>query len=129
MVINCCFNLAILDSIYTERYLRLPLAEDNLEGYIRSRLSTLYEGFRNKKYFLIHGTLDDNVHYQQAMVLARTLEQHDILFKQQVSGFWITENDEYVNWLNVFLSLCFIELHGWKSWIGECTTTSLSFTK
>ncbi|XP_037042142.1 venom dipeptidyl peptidase 4 isoform X1 [Bradysia coprophila] len=69
------------DSIYTERYMGLPGA-DNGEGYNESRLSTLAESFRGKNYYLIHGTLDDNVHYQQSMALARSLEQKDILFKQ-----------------------------------------------
>lgn len=71
------------DSIYTERFMGLPNA-DNGEGYNESRLSALAEDFRGKNYYLIHGTLDDNVHYQQSMALARSLEQSDILFKQLV---------------------------------------------
>lgn len=63
----------------------LPAAADNLGGYENARLTKLAENLRNKKYMLIHGTLDDNVHYQQGMLLARTLERHDILFKQIVS--------------------------------------------
>lgn len=59
----------------------LPSREDNLHGYDQSRLSTLQNKFIGKNFFLIHGiNLDDNVHYQQAMALARTLELHDILF-------------------------------------------------
>lgn len=34
------------------------------------------------EFFLIHGNADDNVHYQQSMVLARELEKADILFEQ-----------------------------------------------
>ncbi|GAB0090119.1 venom dipeptidyl peptidase 4 isoform X1 [Sergentomyia squamirostris] len=70
------------DSIYTERYMGLPTVADNRDGYDASRLSTLYSYFRGKKFFLIHGTLDDNVHYQQAMALSRSLEQNDVAFKQ-----------------------------------------------
>lgn len=68
------------DSIYTERYMGLPI--ENELGYVASRLSTLAEGLRNKTFLLVHGTFDDNVHFQQSMALARTLERRDILFKQ-----------------------------------------------
>lgn len=64
----------------------MTLPKDNPEGYFNSRLSTIHEPFRNKKYMLIHGTGDDNVHYQQSMALARTLELNDVLFKETVSG-------------------------------------------
>lgn len=62
----------------------LPSIDDNAAGYELGRLSTMHEEFRNKTFYLIHGTMDDNVHYQQAMALARTLETNDILFKQMV---------------------------------------------
>ncbi|XP_046809114.1 venom dipeptidyl peptidase 4 isoform X2 [Lucilia cuprina] len=68
------------DSIYTERYMGLPTV--NELGYAASRLSTKATQLKGKKFLLVHGTLDDNVHYQQAMILAKNLERHDILFKQ-----------------------------------------------
>ncbi|XP_063704179.1 venom dipeptidyl peptidase 4 isoform X2 [Culicoides brevitarsis] len=68
------------DSIYTERFMDIP--KNNFEAYVKSRLSTMVEGFRNKQFMLIHGTLDDNVHFQQSMALARSLEKADILFKE-----------------------------------------------
>uniref|UniRef100_A0A336K9H3 Venom dipeptidyl peptidase 4 n=1 Tax=Culicoides sonorensis TaxID=179676 RepID=A0A336K9H3_CULSO len=68
------------DSIYTERFMDVP--QKNLQSYIDSRLSTMAEGFRDKQYLLIHGTLDDNVHFQQSMALAKSLEKADILFKE-----------------------------------------------
>lgn len=58
--------------------------QNNPVGYNLSRLSTKPEQLKGKEYYLIHGTLDDNVHYQQAMVLARSLERNDVLFKQMV---------------------------------------------
>ncbi|CAH0557866.1 unnamed protein product [Brassicogethes aeneus] len=73
---------ALYDSIYTERFMGLPKESDNARGYIESQLLLKYEGLRNKQYFLIHGTYDDNVHYQQSMLWAKVLEQKDILFRQ-----------------------------------------------
>ncbi|KAL0273764.1 UNVERIFIED_CONTAM: hypothetical protein PYX00_006369 [Menopon gallinae] len=74
---------AYYDTIYTERYMGLPRPDDNLLGYANAQLNDKIENLRNKEYFLIHGTLDDNVHYQQSMMLSKALEQSDILFRQQ----------------------------------------------
>jgi len=77
----------VLDSIYTERYMGLPREDDNLLGYQKANLNNIVDnlGRNENRYLLIHGTADDNVHYQQAMMLSKTLEEKDILFQQQVS--------------------------------------------
>ena len=62
----------------------LPTANDNLRAYEKSDLCKKAENFRGKQFYLIHGTADDNVHYQQSLMLARALEAADILFRQQV---------------------------------------------
>lgn len=62
----------------------LPTVTDNLQGYEQGQLLNKVENIKNKMYYLIHGTLDDNVHYQQSLMLAKVLEQKDILFRQQV---------------------------------------------
>ncbi|KAL7019319.1 hypothetical protein ACKWTF_011082 [Chironomus riparius] len=75
----------LYDSIYTERYMLTP--ELNPTAYNASRMTNFVENItkHNKMYMLVHGTLDDNVHFQQGMVLARVLERSDIQFKEIVS--------------------------------------------
>ncbi|XP_017784773.1 PREDICTED: venom dipeptidyl peptidase 4 [Nicrophorus vespilloides] len=72
---------ALYDSIYTERFMDIPAR--NTKGYVNAQLLNKYEGLRNKQYYLVHGTLDDNVHYQQSMLWSRVLEERDIMFRQQ----------------------------------------------
>ncbi|KAM8708772.1 hypothetical protein ACLKA7_015701 [Drosophila subpalustris] len=100
------------DSIYTERYMGLP--DTNEAGYAKSRLSTRAQKLRGKKYLLVHGTSDDNVHYQQAMILAKNLERHDILFKQ------ISYADEDHGLVNVRPHL----YHSLDRFFGECFASS-----
>lgn len=75
-------NWIYYDSIYAERYLGLPTPDDNLSGYQASDVNALAKKFANKKYLMVHGTADDNVHYQQSMMLSRSLEEADVLFRQ-----------------------------------------------
>lgn len=69
--------------MYTERYMGLPTPDDNLSGYEKSAAYNV-TNLKNKQYYLIHGTGDDNVHYQQSLLLSRMLELGDVLFQQQV---------------------------------------------
>ncbi|XP_050072273.1 venom dipeptidyl peptidase 4 [Anopheles maculipalpis] len=68
------------DSIYTERYMGRPT--DNGVGYEKSDISGFTDELKNHLFLLIHGTADDNVHYQQSMVFVRALLDHDIDFEQ-----------------------------------------------
>jgi dipeptidyl-peptidase-4 len=68
------------DTIYTERYMGTP--SENSLNYNLSEVTTQVENFRTKQFFLVHGNADDNVHYQQSMILSRALEKADIMFNQ-----------------------------------------------
>ena len=63
-------NWRFYDTIYTERFMRTP--QENAKGYDEN--SPLFHAAKLKgKYLLIHGSADDNVHVQNAMVLIETL--------------------------------------------------------
>lgn len=68
------------DTMYSERYLDLPQA--NPIGYERSDIIRQAEKLRGRKYLLVHGTGDDNVHFQHSMLLAKQLQHSDIDFQQ-----------------------------------------------
>lgn len=58
------------DTIYTERYLKRP--QDNPEGY--DQYSPLSHTNKLKgSFLLVHGTSDDNVHFQNALALQNSL--------------------------------------------------------
>jgi len=62
------------DTIYTERFMRTPA--ENARGYQSSAVATYAPGM-TARLLLVHGTGDDNVHAQNALVLAQTLQQLD----------------------------------------------------
>jgi len=60
----------LYDSIYTERYMKLP--KDNAEGYDESAPLADADGLKGPL-LVIHGDADDNVHMQNSVALIRKL--------------------------------------------------------
>uniref|UniRef100_A0A8C3R0L3 Dipeptidyl peptidase 4 n=1 Tax=Cyanoderma ruficeps TaxID=181631 RepID=A0A8C3R0L3_9PASS len=81
------------DSIYTERYMGLPTANDNLKNYNSSTVMARAEKFKEVEYLLIHGTADDNVHFQQAAQISKALVDAEVDFQ----AMWYTDKDHSIS--------------------------------
>ncbi|CCK73000.1 dipeptidyl aminopeptidase KNAG_0M01470 [Huiozyma naganishii CBS 8797] len=57
----------LYDSVYTERYMHTP--QDNPEGYSESSVNNVESLAQAKRVLLMHGTGDDNVHFQNSLIL------------------------------------------------------------
>lgn len=66
-------NWRYYDSVYTERFMRTP--QENPDGYDKNS-PTEYAKLLKGKFLLIHGTADDNVHFQNSMELSEALIQN-----------------------------------------------------
>lgn len=63
-------NWRYYDNIYTERFMRTP--QENADGYDKNSPINYVDKIKGN-YFLIHGSADDNVHYQNAMEMVTAL--------------------------------------------------------
>ncbi len=71
-------NSLFYDNIYTERYMGLP--QENMEDYEAGAAVTHAEHLEGNL-LLIHGTMDDNVHFQNAEMLVNELVKHNKQFQ------------------------------------------------
>lgn len=67
------------DTVYQERYMNTP--QENPEGYRKGSPITYAEGLKGNL-LLIHGTGDDNVHYQNCEMLVNKLVEYGKIFSQ-----------------------------------------------
>jgi dipeptidyl-peptidase-4 len=71
-------NMRLYDTIYQERYMGLP--DDNVDGY-RNGSPLNYAHQLQGQLLLVHGTGDDNVHYQGVEALIDRLVHHKKQFE------------------------------------------------
>lgn len=71
-------NWRFYDSIYTERYMGLP--QDNAKGYDAYSPTENMDKVRGKL-LLVHGTADDNVHFQNSVALVTALVEANKQFE------------------------------------------------
>ncbi|HYX08650.1 MAG TPA: S9 family peptidase [Bacteroidales bacterium] len=74
-------NWRFYDTVYTERYMGLP--QDNPHGYDDNSPINYVDRLKGH-YLLVHGTGDDNVHFQNTMVLTEKLVQANKQFEMQI---------------------------------------------
>jgi dipeptidyl-peptidase-4 len=70
-------NWRYYDNIYTERFMRTP--QENAEGYDSNSPINFVKNIKGK-YLIIHGSGDDNVHYQNTMEMISALTESNIQF-------------------------------------------------
>ena len=71
-------NQLVYDNIYQERYMGLP--QENMQDFIDGSPVTYAKGLEGNL-LLIHGTADDNVHYQSAEILINELIKENKKFQ------------------------------------------------
>lgn len=71
-------NWRYYDNIYTERFMRTP--QENAKGYDENSPVNFVKSIKGK-YLLIHGTADDNVHFQNSMEMNKALINNNIPFE------------------------------------------------
>ena len=67
-------NWRYYDNIYTERYMRTP--QENAAGYDDNAPENMADKLKGK-FLLIHGTADDNVHFQNSVMFTNALINAD----------------------------------------------------
>ncbi|MDR6844363.1 DPP IV N-terminal domain-containing protein [Flavobacterium granuli] len=78
IAIAACGNLLTYDNIYQERYMGLP--QENMEDFVNGSPITYAKNLQGNLLY-IHGTGDDNVHYQNAEMLVNELVKYNKQFQ------------------------------------------------
>jgi len=73
-------NWRFYDNIYTERYMGLP--QDNADGYDTNSPINFVKDIKGK-YLIVHGTGDDNVHFENSVMMIDELIKNNIPFDSE----------------------------------------------
>jgi len=73
-------NWRYYDNIYTERYMRTP--QENARGYDENAPEKMADSLKGK-FLVIHGTADDNVHFQNSVMLTGALIKANKQFESE----------------------------------------------
>ncbi len=73
-------NWRFYDNIYTERYMALP--QSNGKGYDDNSPINFVKDIKGK-YLIVHGTGDDNVHFQNSVMMVNELIKNNIPFDSE----------------------------------------------
>jgi len=73
-------NWRYYDNIYTERFLQRP--QDNAKGYDDNSPINFVDQMKGK-YLIIHGTADDNVHFQNSVEMVEAMIQANVKFDSE----------------------------------------------
>jgi len=71
-------NWRYYDNIYTERYMRTP--QENKQGYDDNAPMNFTKKIKGK-FLIIHGTADDNVHFQNSVMMVENMIQNNVDFE------------------------------------------------
>jgi dipeptidyl-peptidase-4 len=73
-------NWRYYDNIYTERYMRTP--QENASGYDNNSPINFVDSLKGK-YLIVHGTGDDNVHFQNTVEMVNRMISKNIPFDSE----------------------------------------------
>ena len=79
-------NWRYYDNIYTERFMRTP--QENKKGYDENAPLNYVDKIKGK-FLIIHGTADDNVHFQNSVMMIDEMIKKNIDFE---SGYYPNKN-------------------------------------
>jgi len=100
-------NFRYYDATYTEKYLGLY----NEADYVPTDLTRNVSAFKQVRYLLIHGTADDNVHFQNSATFIKALTAENVQFDLMVypdsRHALANERAHLYTMLNRFFGECF----------------------